>query len=68
MYIVLGILLTILGIFMSAKPQAFYELTERWKSSGDAEPSKQYIKKTRLRGIWVFLVGIVDTVILLFFT
>lgn len=65
MYIILGIFVTFFGIFMLAAPRAFFGITESWKNSGDAEPSKRYIINTRARGVIFLLVGVVGTLILI---
>lgn len=66
MYILLGILLTIVGIVMIVNPQFVYEITQSWKNSGNSEPSEMYICLTRLGGGVLIIVGIVCTGILIF--
>lgn len=63
--IIICVFLVIVGIVVSAAPEKVYDTMERWKSSGDAEPSKQFIILTRLYGVILIVTGIVVPVILL---
>ncbi len=66
MYVILCIFLIAFGLFLFLNPEGFYDLTERWKSSTDSEPSDFYLKDTRFGGI-VFLVFGVACLVYLFF-
>lgn len=66
-YLIFGVLLMIAGILMVVWPKGFYGLTESWKSSGSAEPSKRYLVYTRCAGVLLLVIGTVGAVVLLFF-
>ena len=57
MYIVLGIIIAIAGLFMLLKPQAVYQLTEGWKSNTPGEPSDIFLLSTRIGGGLCMLAG-----------
>lgn len=59
---IIGILLLAIGLFMFCAPQTYWEVTERWKSSADSEPSELYIKHTRLGGIIFAAVGVFNVI------
>lgn len=65
MYVILGIIVAIIGIFMLANPRGFYEVTQSWKTNG-GEPSDAYLLHTRIGGAVFLLVGVVCTAILVF--
>ena len=68
MYIILGLVLIAIGLFMVTKPESFYEITQSWKNDGYAEPSRQFIISTRFGGVMFILVGLICDIILLFFS
>ncbi len=66
MYILTGVLLTVVGIVMIVNPRFVYEITQNWKNIGNSEPSEMYIWHTRFGGVIFVIVGIVCTVFLVF--
>ena len=54
-----GIVLTVLGILLTAVPKAVYAVTQSWKNDDGAEPSKLYQTVTRAEGIALIIAGIV---------
>lgn len=58
MYLFVGCILIAAGIFMLFVPKVFYELTERWKSASEAEPSKGYLLSIRFGGTIFVVIGI----------
>lgn len=65
MYVILGIIVAIVGIFMLANPRGFYEVPQSWKTNGGG-PSDAYLLHTRIGGGVFLLVGVVCTAILVF--
>lgn len=64
--ILLAIILLIVGLVMTIKPDIWWQLTESWKSYSAGDPSDFYIKVIRIGGI-VFLVMALMVFVLLFF-
>ncbi len=64
MYIVLGIIIAIAGLFMLLKPQAVYQLTESWKSNTAGEPSDLFLLSTRIGGGLCMLAGAAGAIVL----
>lgn len=58
MYLILGILLLALGLFMLLRPSDFFDLTQNWKSDTPGEPSKLFLFSTRLGGCLFTLLGL----------
>ncbi|OUN24885.1 DUF6199 family natural product biosynthesis protein [Pseudoflavonifractor sp. An85] len=58
MYLILGILMVALGLFMLLRPSDFFDLTESWKSYAPGEPSKLFLFSTRFGGCMFILVGL----------
>lgn len=63
MYLVLGVIFLILGFIMIFAPKVFYDITQGWKNSSDAEPSHIFIFSTRFGGIMFIIVGIAALII-----
>lgn len=57
-YLVIGIVLLALGLFMLLRPSDFFDLTQSWKSDTPGEPSKLFLFSTRLGGCLCTLVGL----------
>ena len=51
MYLIGGLLMIALGLFMLLRPDDFFDLTEIWKSEAPGEPSPGYRCSTRFGGI-----------------
>ena len=58
LYLIAGVLLIAMGAVMLAKPRLVFELAERWKHDGGAEPSELWILSTRIGGVMCVLAGI----------
>lgn len=58
MYLILGILMAALGLFMLLRPSDFFDLTQSWKSNTSGEPSKLFLFSTRFGGCMFILVGL----------
>jgi hypothetical protein len=54
----LAIVLTLAGIWMIARPDTVWVISESWKSSEGAEPSELYLWLTRFGGIICIVVGL----------
>lgn len=65
MYVFLGIVIAVVGAVMLIKPQAFYRLTESWKSGTAGEPSDFYLMSTRIGGGIFMLAGIAGAIALI---
>lgn len=63
MYVLVGILFTIVGITMFVKPKIIFTITENWKNSQNSEPSDLYIFSIRFGGIIVLLIGISSIIV-----
>lgn len=66
MYFILSIILIAFGIFMLMRPRTFFELTERWKSDTNCEPSKLYLFGTRFGGVMCILAAVGELIALVF--
>lgn len=66
MYLILAILLAGLGLLMLLRPDAFYEITEGWKSSSCGEPSDLYILSARIGGGFMLAVGLIGVAVEIF--
>ena len=64
-FCVVSLALIAFGIFLLAKPQFYFELTESWKHGGSSEPSDLFILSTRFGGIMCIVVGVSCPVVLL---
>lgn len=62
MHVLGGALLVSLGLLMVLRPEAFYDLTEGWKSKG-GRPSRLYCVSTRLGGVMCILAGLCGIVL-----
>lgn len=58
MNLLFGIVLILVGLLLLLSPQTWFDLTESWKHSSAAEPSKLWILSTRFGGVMCILVGI----------
>lgn len=56
--IILGIILTVVGILMLVRPTLVWSITESWKSSDATEPSNLYKLSIRFGGIMCTLAGV----------
>lgn len=63
MYVLIGILFTMVGITMFVKPKIIFTITESWKNSQNSEPSDLYIFSIRFGGIIVLLIGISSIIV-----
>lgn len=63
MYVLIGILFTMVGITMFVKPKIIFTITENWKNSQNSEPSDLYIFSIRFGGIIVLLIGISSIIV-----
>lgn len=66
MYIALSVVFVMIGAFMIIRPNSFYEITEKWKSTADSEPSNLFLFSTRFGGIMFLLAGIAGLIVFLF--
>lgn len=66
MLILASILIVTLGIILLFAPDAWWEITESWKSYSASEPSDMYLKLTRISGIISLLAGISGILVALF--
>lgn len=62
------ILLTLVGLVMLISPATFWKITERWKNSGDEEPSMGYVWATRFGGTLFLLAGLGSALAKIFWT
>ena len=62
-YMSLSFILAVIGVFMVVNPRGFYEITEKWKSTADSEPSDLFLLSTRFGGIMFLAVGIMGVVV-----
>jgi hypothetical protein len=62
MMLILSIFILTAGFLMLVKPDAWWEITESWKSSNAAEPSDFYIKTTRFGGCIFVLAGFIGII------
>ena len=58
MYLVIGLVFTLFGIMLLAKPRLFFDITESWKHTFSSEPSTLYIFSTRFGGVIVSIIGV----------
>lgn len=63
MYVLIGIIVVCIGIVMLVSPKIFFEITESWKNSADAEPSGLYIVSTRIGGCTFIIVGLASIIV-----
>ena len=49
--VIAGVLILALGVFLFCRPEAFWRLTEQWKSYRADEPSGLYRISTKFGGI-----------------
>ena len=56
----IGIVLIVVGAALIAAPKAVYAITQNWKNSDSAEPSKTYQIITRAEGLALVIAGIVS--------
>ena len=66
MYIALSIVVLLIGILIVLKPKIVYNLTQKWRSANNSEPSALYIFVIRFWGVLFVLLGIAALIILLF--
>jgi uncharacterized membrane protein len=59
----IGILLILFGFLLILNPEAFWVVTESWKSDGATEPSSFYKWSTRFGGMMCVLVGAVSIIV-----
>jgi len=59
----MSIIFIVIGTTMVIKPIIIYNITERWKTIRNAEPSKHYIYSTRFGGIIFILIAIMSFVV-----
>lgn len=62
MYLIGGLLMIALGLFMLLRPDDFFDLTESWKSEAPGEPSPGYRCSTWFGGIMFCIVGMIAIV------
>ncbi|MGM9663107.1 MAG: DUF6199 family natural product biosynthesis protein [Oscillospiraceae bacterium] len=62
MLLIGGIFLIAMGALMLIAPGAFFQLTEGWKSSGSAEPSRLYVLSVRIGGAVFLLTGVAASI------
>ena len=58
MCFLVGVLYIIVGIVSIKNPYGVYELTQKWKSRGDAEPSDDYIQRCKVGGVIRIVTGV----------
>ncbi len=63
--IVAAIILAVLGVLMTFKPEWLWTISESWKSSDATGPTELYIKSIRIGGIVCTLAAIVGGVAIL---
>ncbi|ODG93362.1 MULTISPECIES: DUF6199 family natural product biosynthesis protein [Bacillaceae] len=59
----IGILLILFGFLLILNPEAFWVVTESWKSDGATEPSSFYKWSTRFGGMMCVLVGAASIIV-----
>ncbi|PET61640.1 hypothetical protein CN514_13845 [Bacillus sp. AFS001701] len=59
----IGILLILFGFLLIVNPEAFWVVTESWKSDGATEPSSFYKWSTRFGGSMCVLVGATSIIV-----
>jgi hypothetical protein len=59
----IGILLILFGFLLIVNPEAFWVVTESWKSDGATEPSSFYKWSTRFGGTTCVLVGAASIIV-----
>ncbi|GEM_PF-5594030 len=52
------VLLIVWGVLAFTRPQAIWEITERWTSNEGVTPSKLYLNISRVSGVISVLVGL----------
>ena len=62
MYLIGGLLMIALGLFMLLRPDDFFDLTEILKSEAPGESSPGYCCSTRFGGIMFRIVGMIAIV------
>ena len=62
MYLIGGLLMIVLGLFMLLRPDDFFNLTEGWKSTAPGEPSPGYRCSIRFGGVMFCIVGMLAIV------
>lgn len=62
MYLIGGLLMIALGLFMLLRPDDFFGLAESWKSEAPGESSPGYCCSTRFGGIMFRIVGMIAIV------
>ena len=55
--VIAGVLILALGVFIFCRPEAFWRLTEQWKSYRADEPSGLYRISTKFGGICFMAAG-----------
>ena len=58
MHLITGLIFITAGIFLLVSPDAFYRITEAWKTSAPPEPSPFYRFSTRFGGVVLIIIGI----------
>jgi hypothetical protein len=61
--LVLGILLSAVGLMMILKPGWIWIITESWKSNDGTEPFDLYIWSTRFGGVMCTIVGLASFIV-----
>ena len=65
MYVILSVVLVMIGAFMAFAPRGFYEVTEKWKTTSNTEPSDLFLFSTRFGGVFFLLAGIAGLAVFL---
>lgn len=63
MYILIGIIFTIVGIVMLISPETIFQITESWKIDGDNEPSDLYCAGAKVAGFAVLIIGVASIIV-----
>lgn len=63
--ILLSIFILIVGLIMLISPDAWWQITESWKSYAATEPSDFYIKITRVTGGFFLMIGVGGIIVFL---
>lgn len=65
MFLLGGIIFTIVGVTMIIKPYIIFNITEKWKNDYNTEPSNLYVFSTRFGGCIITFIGV--SAIIMFF-
>ena len=59
----MAIIMIAVGIVMVTKPEMIYNITEKWKSNSDSEPSRLYLNSVRFFGIMLIIIAVLALVV-----